>query len=155
MKREFEKADNYYKKAISLTPDNPDMHAGLGFALNYLGKPQEAILHFKLAMRHSPFYPTWYLHHLGLSYHLTGQYEEAIEAIKKAIERAPDSLYPHVRLTALYSDLERDQEARAVAAEVLRIKPDFSVENYARANPFKDNAVVEHRKELLRRVGLH
>ncbi|MGD9046027.1 MAG: adenylate/guanylate cyclase domain-containing protein [Desulfobacterales bacterium] len=154
MKREFEKANIYYEKALSLTPDNPDMQAGRGFVLNYLGEPQEAIMHFKLAMRHSPFYPAWYLHHLGLSYHLTGQYEEAIEALKKAIERTPDSLYPHVRMTAVYSDLGREQEARAEAAEVLRIKPDFSVENYARANPFKDNAIVEHRKGLLRKAGL-
>jgi tetratricopeptide (TPR) repeat protein len=154
MKREYEKANNYYEKALSLTPDNPDMQAGRGFALNYLGKPQEAIMHFKKAMRLSPFYPAWYLHHLGLSYHLTGQYEEAIEAIKKAIERTPNSLFPHVRLVAVYSDLGRLKEARAEAAEVLRIKPDFSVENYARANPFKDTAIVEHRKELLRKAGL-
>jgi hypothetical protein len=57
-------------------------------------------------------------------------------------------------MTAVYSDLGREQEARAEAAEVLRIKPDFSVENYARANPFKDNAIVEHRKGLLRKAGL-
>jgi hypothetical protein len=57
-------------------------------------------------------------------------------------------------LVAVYSDLGREKEARAEAAEVLRIKPDFSVENYARANPFKDPAIVEHRKELLRKVGL-
>jgi hypothetical protein len=43
---------------------------------------------------------------------------------------------------------------RALAAEVLRIKPNFSVEAYAKANPFKDAAIVEHRKELLRRAGL-
>ena len=32
-------------------------------------------------MRLSPYYPTWYLYHLGLSYHLTGQYEKAIETL--------------------------------------------------------------------------
>ena len=154
MKREYEKANYYQEKALSLNPENPAIQAGRGFLLNYLGKPQEAITHFKIAMRLSPFYPSWYLSHLGLSYHLTGQYEKAIETLKKRIERAPDVLFPHVRLAAVYSDLGRQQEARAEAAEVLRIKPDFSVENYARANPFKDTAIVEYRKELLRKAGL-
>jgi adenylate cyclase len=154
MKREYEKANYYDEKALSLHPNNPAIQAGRGFLLNYLGKPQEAIEHFKIAMRLSPFYPAWYLFHLGLSYHLTRQYEKAIETLKKGIERRPDALFPRVRLVAVYSDLGREQEARAEAAEVLRIKPDFSVEGYAKANPFKDTAIVEYRKELLRKVGL-
>ena len=154
MKREYEKAYYYNEKALSLAPNYSEAHAGRGFLLNYLGKPQEAIMHFKIAMRLSPFYPPWYLYHLGLSYHLTGQYEQAIETLKKGIERTPDVIFPHVRLAAVYSDLGREQEARAEAEEVLRIKPDFSVENYARANPFKDTAIVEYRKELLHNAGL-
>lgn len=154
MKREYEKANNYNEKALNLTPNSSEAQAGRGFLLNYLGRPQEAIRQFKIAMRLSPFYPAWYLYHLGLSYHLTGQYEQAIETLKKGIERTPDALFPHVRLAAVYSDLGREQEARAAAAEVLRVKPDFSVENYAKANPFKDTAIVEYRKELLRKAGL-
>jgi adenylate cyclase len=154
MKREYEKANYYDEKALSLHPNAPAIQAGRGFLLNYLGKPQEAIEHFKIAMRLSPFYPAWYLYHLGLSYHLTGQYEKAIETLKKGIERRPDSLFPRVRLVAVYSDLGREQEARAEAAEILRIKPDFSVEGWAKANPFRDTAIVEYRKELLRKAGL-
>jgi adenylate cyclase len=154
MKREYEEANNHYEKALSFSPNDPAIQAWRGFLLNYLGKPQEAIEHFKIAMRLSPFYPAWYLYNLGLSYHLTGQYEEAIETLKKAIQRRPDSLFPRVRLVAVYSDLGREQEARAEAAEVLRIKPDFSVEGWAKANPFRDTAIVEHRKELLRKAGL-
>jgi tetratricopeptide (TPR) repeat protein len=89
-----------------------------------------------------------------LSYHLTGQHGKAIEALKKGVERTPHNHYPHVRLAAVYSDLGREEDAKAVAAEVLRIKPDFSVEAYAKANPFKDTSVVEYRKELLRKAGL-
>jgi adenylate cyclase len=154
MKREYEKADIYYKKALDLAPSSSNIQAARGFALNYLGKPQEAIKHFKIAMRLSPFYPPWYLSHLGLSYHLTGQYEEAIETLKKGVERRPNVAFPHVRLVAVYSDLGREQDAQAQAAEVLKIQPDFSIESYARANPFKDTAAIEYRKELLRKAGL-
>jgi adenylate cyclase len=154
MKREFEEALPYYEKALSLNPNAAYTQAGMGSIMTYLVKPKEAIVHFKKAMRLSPFYPAWYLSRLGVCYHLTGQHEKAIEALKQGIERKPDQYFIHVRLAAVYSDLGREQEARAAAAEVLRIKPDFSVEAYARANPFRDPALVEHRKELLRRAGL-
>jgi len=124
------------------------------FQLNDLGKPHKAIEHFQEAMRLSPFYPAWYLYHLGLAYHLTGQHEKAIETLKKAVERTPNSIFTHPRLAMIYSDLGRVQEAQAEAAEVLRINPEFTIEGWAKANPFKDPAIVEHRKELLRKAGL-
>ena len=154
VKREFKKANNYLEKARIHAPATTDFYARRGFQLNYLGKPHKAIEHFKEAMRLSPFYPAWYLYHLGLSYHLTGQHEKAIETFKKGVKRTPNSIYLHPRLAMVYSDLGRMQEAQAEAAEVLRIKPDFSVEGWAKANPFKDTAIVEYRKELLRKAGL-
>jgi TolB-like protein/class 3 adenylate cyclase/Tfp pilus assembly protein PilF len=153
-KREYEEANNYYEKALSFNPNDANLQAAYGIVLTYIGKPGEAITQYKKGMRLSPFYPTWYLYRLGQSYHLAGQHEKAIEALKKGIERTPDHHYPHVRLAAVYSDLGREEDAKAEAAEVLRIKPDFSIENYARANPFKDTAIVEYRKELLRKAGL-
>jgi adenylate cyclase len=153
-KREYEKAISYFEKALNLNPNAASMQAAQGIVLKYLGKPREAIVHFKNAMRHSPFYPAWYLSRLGVCYHLTGQYDKAIETLKKGIERRPNQYFIHVRLAAVYSDLGRDQDARAEAAEVLRIKPDFSIEAYAKANPFRDTAIVAHRKELLRKAGL-
>ncbi len=152
--REFEKAEEYFKKAGHHAPSTTDFHSMRAFQLNYLGNPHEAIKYFQVAMRLSPFYPPWYLYHLGLSYHLTGQHEKAIETLKKAVERTPNSIYTHPRLTMIYSDLGRMQEAKKQAAEVLRVNPKFTVEGWAKANPFKDPAIVEHRKELLRKAGL-
>src|SRR5216684_797984 len=47
---------------------------------------------------------------------LTGQYEEAITAQKKALARNPDFWLAHLQLTALYSELGWEKEARAEAA---------------------------------------
>jgi TolB-like protein/class 3 adenylate cyclase/Flp pilus assembly protein TadD len=154
LKREFNKAEEYLQKAQIHAPSTSDFHSMRAFQLNYLGKPHEAIKHFQEAMRLSPFYPPWYLYHLGLSYHLTGQHETAIEILKKAVERTPNDIYPHPRLVMIYSDLGRMQEAKKQAAEVLRVNPEFTIEGWAKANPFKDPAIVEHRKELLRKAGL-
>ncbi len=154
MKREFEKAHTYLEKARSCAPGTNKFHAMQGLALNFLGEPHQAIRQFNIAMRLSPYYPDWYLSHLGLAYHLTGQYEKAILTLQKGIRRRPDAVEMHARLAAIYSDLGREQLAQSEASEVLRLKPDFSLERWANANPFKDMAMVQYRKDLLRKAGL-
>ena len=39
----------------------------------------------------------------------------------------------HIDLTATYSMMGREKEARAEAAEVLRINPKFSLDSYAKS----------------------
>ena len=154
LKHEYDPAVDFQKKSIALDPSDAQASATYGFVLNYAGDPEEAIVQFQRAMRLSPYYPAWYLYNLGLSYHLAGQYDEAIKTLKQGIKRTPDNFFPHVRLAAVYSDLGRIDEACTEAAEVLRTNPKFSIEAYSRASPFKDPAVTEHRINLLRQAGL-
>jgi adenylate cyclase len=46
------------------------------------------------------------------------------------------------------------EEARAEAAEVLRINPGFTIESYKRLAVHKDPEDVEHRLDGLRKAGL-
>ena len=59
---------------------------------------------------------------------MTGRFEEAVSAYKKAIQIAPDRFDDHFDLAAVYSMMGLEKEARAEAAEVLRINPKFSVD---------------------------
>ena len=63
---------------------------------------------------------------MGIAYHLTGEYDKAVEILEKGRDRNPGSHLPHLRLAALYAEMDRMEEARA-AAEVLRIDPKFTV----------------------------
>ena len=64
----------------------------------------------------------------------TGRFEEAVSAYKKAIQLAPDNITAHIGLAFTYSLMGREKEARAEAAEVLRINPKFSVDYYAKVH---------------------
>jgi tetratricopeptide (TPR) repeat protein len=44
---------------------------------------------------------------LGHTYYLTGRYEEAMAALKRALIRAPDFLPTHAYLAAIYSAKDR------------------------------------------------
>ncbi len=73
---------------------------------------------------------------LGSAYAQTGRFEEAVSAYKKALLRASDlDILAHLGLAATYIALGREKEARAEAAEVLRINPKFSLDNYAKTIP--------------------
>ena len=85
---------------------------------------------------------------------LTGRYEEAIAALQRAISRNPDFLAPHLHLAVIYSELGREEEARAEAAEILRISPNFSLEGMRQRLAFKDPAEGERYLTALRKAEL-
>ena len=85
---------------------------------------------------------------------MTAQYEEAIAAYKKVLHHNPDDMLAHTGLAATYSLLGREEEARAAAAEVLRIEPKFSVEYIVKTLPFKNEADTERLVNALRKAGL-
>jgi len=62
---------------------------------------------------------------LGDAYLLTRQYEKAVAAYKKVIHIQPDNFFAHLTLAASYIYLEQTENARAEAAEVLRINPKY------------------------------
>jgi hypothetical protein len=60
----------------------------------------------------------------------------------------------HGLLTVVYSELSREAEARAEAAEMLRISPNLSLEFVRQNLPYKDPAVTERFVAGLRKAGL-
>jgi adenylate cyclase len=72
-------------------------------------------------MRLNPHYPAVYLTDLGHTYYLTGRYEEAMAALKRALIRAPDLLPTHTYLAAIYSEVGREAEAGAEIVGVVRL----------------------------------
>jgi adenylate cyclase len=60
----------------------------------------------------------------------------------------------HVLLAATYSELEREDEARAEAAEILRINPHYSLAIVQERVPYKDSALRDRQLTALRKAGL-
>ncbi|MEE9612587.1 MAG: adenylate/guanylate cyclase domain-containing protein [Desulfatiglandales bacterium] len=153
-KKRHEKAISVFEKAIDRNPNYSMVCAGLGDILSWAGRPQEAIEYLKKAMRLDPAQPFWYFWFLGHAYFLLGQHEEAIETLKRALNRNPDFWVAHVYLAASYSELGRQEEARAEVSEVVRLRPQISSEDWRQRLPYKDQAVVERLIESLRKAGL-
>jgi adenylate cyclase len=154
MKREHDKAIALGERAVVLNPNYADGYGRLARSLNFADRCEESITLFKKALRLNPFPPSAYYYQLAGAYNCLGKYEDAIEAGKKAVHLEPNNLWAHLTLVLVYNGSGRVQEARAEAAEVLRIDSKFSVEHFAKTIPLKNQGRVEGIVEALRKAGL-
>jgi len=153
-KGQYENAISELEIARDLFPNNADITAGLGMVLCTAGKPEEAIGVLKNAIRLNPIPPGWYIGRLGDAYRLAGRYEKAVHELKKAILLQPDDMFSHLNLALCYVQLEREADAHAEAAEVLRINPKFSAKSYAKDIGLKDEAAKNLLFEAMCKAGL-
>ena len=153
-KRQYDQALAESERAVALDPSGADAHMNLGKALNFSGRPEEAIPVLKKALRLNPFPGVGYFVLLGAVYRKTGQYEEALAVLKKAVKMSPNHLSAHRNLAATYILSGREEEARAEALEVLRINPKFSLEGYAKRHPQENEAGFKRYIDVLRKAGL-
>jgi adenylate cyclase len=155
LRNEYEKAIIEAQKAIELSPNSAVDHFFMGMVLRFAGRYDEAILYLEKAIRLNPRTPLMYLNNLAFAYAFAEQYEKAIPLWNRAIERNPDYLFAYCGLTYAYQMSGNETKAREAAAEVLRIKPNYSVERSSgKANPIKDADLKKRYMDAQRKAGL-
>jgi adenylate cyclase len=154
LKRDYAHAIEEGERAVSLNPNYADAHAWLAMILTAVGKPDEAIVMIKKAMRLNPRPPNWYFLTLGDAYLWGQRCNEAVEEYTKAVQSSPGFLWAYLGLTASYSLLGLEKEAAETAAIVRSIDPRFSLEKYEKSLPNKEQADKDRYISALRRAGL-
>ncbi|MFQ5480269.1 MAG: tetratricopeptide repeat protein [Thermodesulfobacteriota bacterium] len=82
--KRFDEAIGYYKKLLTLTPDNTDVYNDLGLSLHYLGKSREAVSALEDGIKKNPYNQRiWLTKGFVLAYGI-GDLTKAGEAWKKA-----------------------------------------------------------------------
>lgn len=153
-RKEHEKAIDEAKRAIALNPNSADAYSMLGFILALSDRPVEGIGFCKKAIRLNPVPPSYYFVTLGFAYLVAGQYEEAIEAYNKTVKKQSNFIVAHILLAGTYSLMGREKDAHEAALEVLKIDPEFSLRNLAKASPMKNQDELKRYIEALRKAGL-
>ncbi|MBI5967326.1 MAG: adenylate/guanylate cyclase domain-containing protein [Deltaproteobacteria bacterium] len=153
-KGEYDKAIAEGERAVALNPGGTDALSEYAWSLNQAGRWKEAIPLFQKAIRLNPFGKSSLYRGFGSALRNTGRFEEAVSAFKKAIQRSPNDIMSHIGLAATYSRMGREEEARAEAAEVLRINPKFSLDDYAKKLPSRDQPRRDEYINALRKAGL-
>jgi len=151
---EHERAITEGERGVALNPGGASALGYYGMSLLYGGRPEEAIPVFQKAVRLNPIGESFDFFYLGHAYRVMGRFEEAVSEYKKSLQHSPDIFFAHLGLTATYSMMGQEHEARAEATEVLRLNPKFSVESYAKRLTFKDQSVTDKYMDALRKAGL-
>src|SRR5262249_11972370 len=122
---------------------------------NCVGRTEDALEAAAKALRlNSADLADAHLLAVGAVYAAAGRLEEALTFLQRYLSRYPNMLDVHLNLAAVYSGLGREAEARAEAAEVLRLSPKFSLEVHQQRAPVKDPARLERHIAALRKAGL-
>ncbi len=152
---QYDRAIADARRAITLNPNAPIGYSYLASALTRSGKPVEAIGLLEKATRLDPRNGDVYLQQVGFAYTATGRYQEAVPVLKRALARIPNWLEGYQLLVVADSELGNEQEARAEAAEVVRLSPGYSLETAKqRLGPWKDPAYEQRFFSDLRKAGL-
>jgi adenylate cyclase len=152
-KHKHEAAIAEFEKAIALNPNFSDFRFGL--ALVYAGNPRRAVEVLRAYMRLDPFYAPLSSGYLGFAHYMLKQYSEALPVLQEHITRAPKHRSGHVWLAATHAQLSQFEEARAAAAEVLRLQPDYTIDGtQTKIGKFKYGRDEAHFLEGLRKAGL-
>jgi predicted Zn-dependent protease len=77
-------------------------------------------------------YQDFYAYTIGGALVEMGRHQEGITVLKRHLAAYPDNLVAHYIMIVAYAELGRDPDARAEAAEVMRISPNFSIASLAR-----------------------
>jgi adenylate cyclase len=136
---------------MALNPNDVRLIANRGTFEIFTGRPDVALTLFDEAERRDPQLPNWFWGERGHALYHLRRYADAAAAFER-VTAAP--VYVDRLRAACYAQLDRIDEARAIAAEALRREPRFTLRRNAMMDPFQSRADLDHMLEGLRKAGL-
>ena len=156
--KEIKSAIAEFQTAIALDRNFATAHAALGRVLIFAGRSAKSFPHIETAIRLSPRDPllaNWY-YIAGHAHIHQGRYDEAIEWCRRSIAGGWH-WFACIDLISVYGWKDQKEEAAAVIAELHKLKPGYSVQDWADER-WSDNPIfLEEYQQIvegLRKAGL-
>jgi adenylate cyclase len=154
---EYDGALMYFDRALSACPNHSLAWILSSATLSYIGEGEEAVSRAEHALRLSPFDQSLFTYYmfLNLAFYAKGEYKESVKWGR--MSASENGLYTanHRILIAGLAGLERLEEAREVAAKMIKIEPEFRLRTYEQTRqPFRHAQIRERYMKHLRTAGL-
>ncbi len=153
-KRHYDQAVSEGQRAVALAPNSTDGYFWLARILVYSGRPKEAVVAAEMGVRLNPRQPVLCLTQLGLAYLSIGRFREARSIFEETFAKSPNQPAGYMLKAIADVEMGRNDDARAEAAEVLRLSPHYSLATWQQAYPLKDAALQQRWRADLRKAGL-
>jgi len=149
--KQWDEAQLFQDKAYQLNPNDPRIVAQRGELLTWMGRPDEGLPWIEQAMRLDPFEAESFAHLLGRALFGLERYEDA----SRAFLSTPANRYANqAYLAASYGHLAMPEKAKARAAEVVRLKPDFTAKGFVSSLFYREESDQARLLDGLAKAGL-
>jgi hypothetical protein len=148
---QLEEALNYYRRMITLKPDNVEAYAGIGNLLTTMNQLESAVKFLEMAVKLQPnFFIGWI--NLGNAYKKLGKLERAADCCQLAISLQPENAISYNNLGNIRLQEGKLDEAATCYKKALALKPDYAdaINNYGTA--FKKMGQIENALEFYNRA---
>jgi adenylate cyclase len=152
MEGRYDQAVADSERAVALNPNYAQGYLLLGEAQNFDGRPEEALLTLQKAIRLDPESKDFYAFVMGESDMFMGRYQQAVLLLERSAASYPNFLYAHLLLSIAYTELGRDEKARAEVAKVRRLNPQYEFIPFVNWEP--NSVLARHFDADLRKAGL-
>jgi len=142
-------------RALALNP-NYVLAVGMrGLIQIYNGRPLDALPDLERAILLDPLTGHLYWHFIGSAYLVAGQYAQAVDAFRQRILMSPGTDLSRGLLIAALGHLDRNDEAKQIAAELHEIRPQYSFEDHVSRLPFSNTADVDRIRAGFSKAGVN
>ncbi|MER8608051.1 adenylate/guanylate cyclase domain-containing protein [Mesorhizobium sp. M1233] len=149
--RRFAESDAEFEATFKLDPNHADAWAMRSDLITLRGDAVKGVEFVKRALRLNPRPPGWYYWMAGQAYYALGDYQSAVEALRK-----PETYRTTSRrmLAAALAQLGRQDEAHQEAEFFMMSNPHFSIRHWATSQPFDDEELLQRFVEGYHKAGL-
>ena len=122
--------------------------------LRYATRGADAAMVLERAVRLDPDHPPNDLEWLADAYSFLGRYDDCIEAVNRGLALDPEFVALHVNAAQCYAAMGEKEKAERAGANIIRVKPRFTVRAWSSYVPYSDPEELRRNAELLRQAGV-
>jgi TolB-like protein/DNA-binding winged helix-turn-helix (wHTH) protein len=149
-----EQAAAMAERTLELDPRNADAHLLLATIYVHANEYKKAEAYVESSMRLNPTPPSIYFHIGAISHLLRGDYPPALNMLEQSLMINPERLLGKIYITITLVRMNRLEDARWYADELLAQLPDFNAEQWANRQPYKDRVINRQLRDDLHKAGL-
>jgi len=151
-KSRLDEAIVQFRKALRISPNEPDVYNNIGAALKEMGNIKEAIENWRKALALDPRHQKAHIN-MGLAMSELRSYEQAIYHFQEALRAKPDWPEAHYNLGGVYLRQGRFDLAALQCVEALRLKPDYLIAQASLAHILVEMGQIEKAVEIAKKAS--
>jgi DNA-binding SARP family transcriptional activator len=138
-KKQFDRAVHFFDRSLRLNPNLAYIWALSAAVYSYIGEPENALRRLARYRDLAPLDPYYgfFENAFTIAYTFKHDFERAVVVGRRVVRANPEFINGYKPLIASLGHLGRRQEAAPYVQKLLSLEPDFTIEKFRKAYPFK------------------